>query len=78
MPHVGDQRYWADRLHQLGVGGQPLPVAKLRADRFARAVLASASDRAMHERARALAEQPAQEDGIGVSVALLERAAATA
>lgn len=78
VPHVGDQRYWADRLHQLGVGGQPLPVAKLRADRLARAVLASASDRAMHERARALAEQPAQEDGIGVSVALLERAAATA
>jgi sterol 3beta-glucosyltransferase len=72
VPHVGDQRYWADRLHRLGVAPTPQPVAKLTAEGLASAALAAASDHALHERARLLGERVRQENGVSRSVALLE------
>jgi UDP:flavonoid glycosyltransferase YjiC (YdhE family) len=76
VPHVGDQRYWADRLHRLGVSGPPLPVGKLTAGGLSEAALVAASDPRMHENARALAEQLSQEDGLAASIRLIEAAAA--
>ena len=73
VPHVGDQRYWGDRLHRLGVAPEPQPVDGLRADHLADAVRGAAADRDMRSRAKALAERLAAEDGIGATVALLER-----
>jgi sterol 3beta-glucosyltransferase len=72
IPHVGDQPYWADRLHRLGVAPEPQPVRSLRADRLANAALAAAGDRSMKEYAERLAAALATEDGLGVAVAALE------
>lgn len=75
VPHVGDQRYWADRLHRLGVAPAPQLVKQLRADRLADATLAVAADPMMRQRAQALAGRLSEEDGLGSAVAAVEAAA---
>jgi UDP:flavonoid glycosyltransferase YjiC (YdhE family) len=74
VPHVGDQRYWAERLHRLSVAPAPQLVKELRADRLADAALAAAADPAMRQRAQELAQRLASEDGIGSAVAAIEGA----
>ncbi|MGZ8564191.1 MAG: glycosyltransferase, partial [Candidatus Limnocylindria bacterium] len=74
VPHVGDQRYWADRLDRLGVAPAPQLVKELRADRLADATLAAAADPTMRQRAQELAGHLAAEDGLGTAVAALEGA----
>ena len=75
VPHVGDQRYWADRLHRLGAAPTPVPVRNLSGAALAEASLASASDPRMREAARALGARLADEDGVSTAVGLLERVA---
>ncbi len=72
VPHIGDQRYWADRLHRLGVSPAPQLVNELRADRLADATLATAADPAMRQRAQDLAGRLAAEDGLGHAVTAIE------
>jgi len=74
VPHVGDQPYWADRLHRLRVAPAPVPLAGFSGSRLADAVLATAADQNVRVTARTLAAAIADEDGIGATVALLERA----
>ena len=75
VPHVGDQRYWADRLHRLGVAPPPVAVRDLGGSALADAVLAASADPRLRQTARALAAELAEEDGAGAAVSLLERAA---
>jgi UDP:flavonoid glycosyltransferase YjiC (YdhE family) len=72
VPHVGDQRYWADRLHRLGVAPAPQLVKELRADRLADATLATAADPAMRQTAQELARRLSAEDGLGAAVTAIE------
>jgi sterol 3beta-glucosyltransferase len=67
-PFVGDQPFWADRLHRLGVAPAPL-TGRLTTDRVATAIT-TASDSAAE--ARALAGRMATEDGIANAVAAIE------
>ena len=76
VPHVGDQAYWADRLHKLGVAPRPIALERLDAQSLAEAVLAAAADQTMREKASGLAVRVGAEDGIGASLRLLEKAAA--
>lgn len=75
VPHVGDQRYWADRLRQLGAAPDPVPVRGLDGRQLADAVLAAAADPRLRESARTLAQAIEREDGIESAVTRLERAA---
>jgi sterol 3beta-glucosyltransferase len=77
VPHVGDQRYWADRLHRLGVAPRPLAIKNIEAASLADSVLAAASDRGLRDAAVALAGRIASEDGTGAAVTRLEAAAAS-
>jgi UDP:flavonoid glycosyltransferase YjiC (YdhE family) len=61
VPHVGDQRYWADRLHRLGVAPRPLEARGLDAAQLADAALAAAADRDKRTVAAALAESIGEE-----------------
>lgn len=74
VPHVGDQRYWADRLHRLGVAPPPQLANALRADRLADATLATAADPTMRQASAALARQLAAEDGLGSAASAIEAA----
>ena len=75
VPHVGDQPYWAERLHRLGVAPAPQPVRHLRAGQLAEAALAAVADRDMHAAAQALGERIGQEHGLEAAVAAIESAA---
>ena len=75
VAHVGDQRYWADRLHRLGVAPAPLLARGLTADALVQAVLAAAADPTMRDAAGALAEKVRSEDGVAVTTSLIERLA---
>jgi sterol 3beta-glucosyltransferase len=74
VPHVGDQRYWADRLHRLGVAPEPQLARDLRADRLADAILATAADPGMRASAQELARRLGAEDGLTDAVTALEEA----
>lgn len=73
VPHVGDQRYWGDRLHRLGVAPEPRLVARLEPTRLADAALTAATDPAMRAAAATLGDRIAREDGLEEAVRLLER-----
>ncbi len=76
VPHVGDQRYWADRLRRLGVAPMPILRQKARAGDLADTAVTAAIDERIHVAARALAERMAREHGLETAVAALEAAAA--
>jgi sterol 3beta-glucosyltransferase len=75
VPHVGDQRYWADRLHRIGVAPRAMPVAGLGPGPLASAIELARTDVAMRQRAQQLGRRVRGEDGIGAAVALIEASA---
>ncbi len=75
IPHVGDQPYWAERLHRLGVAPAPQPARRLRATELAEAALAGAADHDMHAAAQRLGERIGDEGGLEAAVAAIESAA---
>jgi sterol 3beta-glucosyltransferase len=72
VPHVGDQRYWADRLRRLGVAPEPLPVPQLAVDPLAARIREATTSEALRGRAAALAERMRTEDGVADAVTRLE------
>jgi len=75
VPHVGDQRYWADRLHRIGVAPRAVPVGDLAPERLVSAIELARTDLPMRQRAHELGRRVRGEDGIGAAVALLEASA---
>jgi sterol 3beta-glucosyltransferase len=75
VPHVGDQAYWADRLHQLGVAPPPMPIGRLSAEALASRLAQATSDERRASAAR-LANQVKAEDGVSVAIDRLEAVAA--
>jgi sterol 3beta-glucosyltransferase len=72
VPQVGDQRYWADRLHRLGVAPSAVKVRKVHA--LADTVIAAAADPRLRSAAGDLASRMAVEDGVAAATSLLEGA----
>lgn len=70
-PFLGDQPFWARRVHELGIAASPL-TGRLTAERFA-AAIDDAAPRAGS--ARDLAARVNAEDGAAAAVARIERAA---
>lgn len=63
-PFFGDQPFWGERIHQLGLGPAPIPQRALTADRLADAIRALMTDARMRENAQALAVKLRAEDGV--------------
>jgi sterol 3beta-glucosyltransferase len=70
-PFFGDQPFWGQRIHALGVGPKTIPRPQLTADNLARVINAAVSDSGMAERAARLGEKIRAEDGIGRAVEIL-------
>jgi sterol 3beta-glucosyltransferase len=70
-PFFGDQPFWGERVHALGVGPKPIPRPRLNADNLAQAIDAAVSDSGMIKRAARLGEQIRAEDGIARAVEFL-------
>lgn len=71
-PFMGDQPFWARRVHELGIAAPPL-TGRLTADRLAAAIDDAA---AKADAARDLAARVNAEDGVAAAVARIERVAA--
>ena len=75
LPFTGDQFFWAQRLHELGLMRKPLRVERLTAGWLA-AALEETEAREMRERARQLGAQIERERGVEQAAAFIERWAA--
>lgn len=73
VPFFGDQFYWGKKVHQLGVGPEPLPRKKLSVDRLAIALQQLAEDQSIRQRAAELGKRIREEDGTGTAVNHINR-----
>ncbi|CAM5663795.1 Glycosyltransferase OS=Streptomyces alboniger OX=132473 GN=CP975_15810 PE=4 SV=1 [Streptomyces alboniger] len=74
-PFFGDQPYWADRAHSLGVGPKPLPSRQLTVSALADRLRAVTGDAGHAEAARRLGRALTTEDGVGRACQILNRLA---
>ena len=72
VPFFGDQPFWGQRIHSLGVGSNPIPQKKLTAEKLAAAIKEVISNPNIRQKAEALGAKVRHEDGIGNAVALIE------
>jgi sterol 3beta-glucosyltransferase len=72
VPHVGDQRYWADRLHRVGVAPRPFDARSLDGARLADAILTTVADPLRASAATDLARRLEPEDGVRAAADALE------
>jgi sterol 3beta-glucosyltransferase len=70
-PFFGDQPFWGERIHALGVGPKPIPRPRLTAENLGQAIHATVSDEGMIERAAPLGERIRAKDGIARAVEVL-------
>jgi UDP:flavonoid glycosyltransferase YjiC (YdhE family) len=71
VPYFGDQRFWGERAHALGVGPAPLRRSRLTGERLAQALEQALSDE-MRQCATAVGEKIRAEDGVGQGVSAVE------
>ena len=76
IPHVGDQPYWAARLHQLGVAPSPLDLKAVTPDAV-RERVAEATTEPIRAAAGRLGREVAAEDGVQAAIGLIEGATRT-
>jgi UDP:flavonoid glycosyltransferase YjiC (YdhE family) len=74
VPHMLDQYYWANRVHQSGLGTKPIRRSRLNRRRLAKAVEKCLSDAAMRHRAKEISELIHARDSLGKVVRLIESA----
>ncbi|WNG82096.1 glycosyltransferase [Mycobacterium sp. ITM-2016-00316] len=70
---AGDQPFWAQRLHSLGVAITPLPQRRLTAHRLAAAIRTTLDDADLRETTQRLASRVAGEDGTAAAVTAIEQ-----
>ena len=73
VPFFGDQHFWGNRVHELGVGPRPVPRRHITADRLAAAVRIAASEPAVRARAAEVGTLIRTEDGVSTAVRELRR-----
>lgn len=72
IPFAGDQAFWADRLHRLGIAPPALDGAKLDASALGSAI-SFVERTGVQKRAAALGEQMEQENGLALAVGEIEK-----
>jgi sterol 3beta-glucosyltransferase len=72
VPHLADQFYWGQQVHDLGVGPPPLPRNKLDAPGLAAALNELVCEKELQATASRLGEQIRAEDGVFGAVRLIE------
>lgn len=72
-PFMGDQPYWGQRVHALGIGPKPVLQKELTVRRLADAITQATTDEEMQQRAAALGEKIRPEDGVAKAVEIVSR-----
>lgn len=73
IPHMSDQPFWGRRVHELGVGAKSIPRPKLTMAGLAAGIQTITRDEGIKTRAAALGAQIRAEDGIGMTLDMIER-----
>ena len=73
VPFFGDQPFWADRVHGLGVAPPPLHQEELTAEGLATAIGAALTKATLRQRAAAVGAQVCAEQGVAGAVEVVER-----
>lgn len=76
-PALGDQGFWAQRVHDLGVGPAPLPVGRLSVDELADRLMILGREASYRRRAWAISEELWLEDGVTNAAGILEQMSST-
>jgi len=72
IPHIADQFYWGQRVHELGVGLPPISRPKLNTARLAAALQELAGNDRLRATADSLGEQIRTENGVDNAVKIIE------
>ena len=73
VPFFGDQPFWADRVHGLGVSPPPVLQEELTAEHLAEAICAAISEPTMRRRAAEVGARVCAERGVSEAVEIVER-----
>lgn len=73
VPFFGDQPFWGRLVHSLGAGTKPISRKKLTADQLAAAIKDAISNPDLLNRAGEIGKKIRQEDGIGNTIAVIEK-----
>ncbi len=74
VPHLSDQPYWGNLLHQNGVATKNIPRSKLSVERLVVAINEVTSSTHMQAKATALGEKIRSEDSIAKAMTIIENA----
>ena len=74
VPHIADQFFWGDLLHDLGIAPKMIHRHKLTAPKLAHAIRQVLGDNAMRQRAREIGVRMNAEDGAHQAVVQIEEA----
>lgn len=72
-PYFGDQPFWGERVHELGVGPAPIKQKTLTADALAAGIRTLVGDDGMAQKATEIGAKIRNEDGVGNAVAVIEK-----
>ena len=72
VPHILDQFYWADRIHFLGLGPEPIWRPKLTGEKLKAAILEVVTNARFQQRAREIALILQKQDSLENAVRLIE------
>ncbi|HEX5809098.1 MAG TPA: glycosyltransferase, partial [Anaerolineales bacterium] len=73
IPFFGDQPFWGQRVHELGVGPGPIPRQRLTAGSLAESIHCAVTDAEMRKKAASLGEHIQAENGIARAVEIIEQ-----
>lgn len=71
LPLAIDQFFWGERIHQAGLGPQPIPQRNLTAKKLADAIQQGLNDSSMREKAKAVSERLSREDGVQAAMRVM-------
>jgi len=72
-PFVGEQRFWAVQLQELGVATSQVPIEKLTPDSLASAITATLADSSVRKRASEVQSMLSSDNGVHAAVDLISR-----
>lgn len=73
VPYSGEQKFWADRLHRLGVAPPPLPRSQLTEAALVERLSLALNHSGLPGRLQAMARRIRSEDGVNTAVEAFER-----
>lgn len=73
ISHMADQPYWGRRVHELGVGSEPIARKDLTVDKLANAICHMTDNPDIQQNATALSQKIAQEDGVAEAVRVFDK-----